>query len=120
MVTIRYNTMANNLGPATVQLARTSDVQIDGNIMSRPQPGREAVATFQLSGSGDVVRDNAYWRAARTSPGDPRRHRHRESATGPGIHGIGMEEMRAGDPRVAASYGTTAQGDISQDPSPTS
>lgn len=65
-ITIRYNTMVDNLGPSNVQLAwGSSDVQVYRNIMVAPAPGRSAVTGYQLTGTGNVVRDNLGWATPR-------------------------------------------------------
>ena len=116
-VTIRYNTMDNNLGPSNVQLAwGTSDVQIFANIMSRPQPGREAVATFQLSGSGNVVRDNVYWLAAGPAPATSGVTVVGNVEMDPEFVDVGTEEMRLATRSWQPRTGTTAGGTAGQDP----
>lgn len=65
-LTIRYNTMRDNLGPANVQLSHlTSNVSIYRNLFVRAGSNRSAVAAWDLSGSGNMVFDNAYWDAVR-------------------------------------------------------
>lgn len=65
-VVIRYNTMQNNLGPSNVQIAwGTSKVSIYRNIMVKPASGRSAVTAYELSGTGNVVKDNVVWDAVR-------------------------------------------------------
>lgn len=58
-VTVRYNTMFDNLGPSNVQLSRdASDNRIYRNIMSRPGAGQPNVSAFELSGEDNTVYDN--------------------------------------------------------------
>jgi hypothetical protein len=58
-VVIRYNTMVDNRGPSNVSLSyNTSGVQIYRNIMVDPGNGEANVTTLDLSGTGNVVRDN--------------------------------------------------------------
>ena len=65
-LTVRYNTMIDNTGPSNVQVAWTAaNNQIYGNIMVRPASGRSAVTAYELFGTGNVVRDNLVWDAAR-------------------------------------------------------
>ena len=64
-VTIRYNTMYRNLGPSNIQLAwNVSDVEIYRNVFVEPEPDRANVTAFELSGDGNVVRDNVGWGGA--------------------------------------------------------
>jgi hypothetical protein len=64
-LTIRFNTMRDNLGPSNVQLAwETSNVDITRNVMVHPGAGRSAVTAYQLNGAGNVVSDNVVWDAA--------------------------------------------------------
>jgi hypothetical protein len=65
-VTIRYNTMSNNLGPSNVQPCWNSyDNTVYRNIMVRPASNRSAVTAYQLTGTNNVVRDNLVWNAVR-------------------------------------------------------
>lgn len=65
-IVIRYNTMVDNLGPSNVQLAwGTSRVSTYRNLMVKPGSNRSAVTAYQLTGTGNVVSDNAYWNAVR-------------------------------------------------------
>lgn len=62
---IRFNTFFANEGPANIQLSgRSSDNQIYGNLLVRPRAGQESVTTWNLSGTGNVVRDNLAWEAS--------------------------------------------------------
>jgi hypothetical protein len=64
-VLIEHNTMVNNLGPSNVQLAwGTSNVTVTGNIMDLSGANRPSVTTFELSGTGNRVDGNLYWRSA--------------------------------------------------------
>jgi hypothetical protein len=61
-IQVRYNTMANNLGPSNVQLSHGAhDVEVHHNVMQRPGQGRENVTGYKLTGSDNVVRDNIVW-----------------------------------------------------------
>lgn len=71
-VTIRYNTMLDNLGPSNVQAGwGTYDSLIYRNIMVKPAANRSAVTAFQLTGTGNVVRDNIAWQAVRVTDSSP-------------------------------------------------
>ncbi|WP_088284810.1 hypothetical protein [Kineosporia sp. A_224] len=64
-LTIRYNTMYNNLGPSNVQLSYNArNVKIYRNIMVKPSSGTENVTGFNLEGSGNVVYDNLVYQSA--------------------------------------------------------
>ena len=59
-ITIRYNTMHNNLGPSSVQLAyNANNNEIYRNIMTKPGANRSAVTALSLRGTNNTVRDNA-------------------------------------------------------------
>lgn len=61
---IRYNTMIDNRGPSNVQFAwRTTDVTLENNLMVGALENRGNVTTFELTGGGNVVRNNAGWDA---------------------------------------------------------
>lgn len=63
-ITIRYNTMVDNEGPSNVQVSGdTSDVVIERNIMDGSGEGRPSVTAFELTGDGNIVRDNVTWRS---------------------------------------------------------
>ena len=67
-VTIRHNTMNNNLGPSNIQIAwQSSNTDVYGNIMVKPGANRSTVTAFQLTGTGNHVHDNLYWDAARAA-----------------------------------------------------
>jgi hypothetical protein len=64
-ITIRYNTMVDNQGPSNVQLSRkTSGVVIERNIMDGSGDGQASVTAFKLTGDGNRVTDNIFWRSA--------------------------------------------------------
>ena len=64
-LTIRYSTMYNNAGPSNVQLSyKSSNVKIYRNIMVKPGSGMQNVTALDLSGSGNVVYDNAVYASA--------------------------------------------------------
>lgn len=59
---IRYNTFVANEGPSNIQLSGdSSGNEIYGNLFVRPGPGSEAVTAWRLTGSDNIVRDNAAW-----------------------------------------------------------
>jgi len=61
-VSIRFNTMIDNLGPSNVQLAYgSSDNVIERNIMVGAGEDRGNVTTYKLSGDANVVRQNVGW-----------------------------------------------------------
>ena len=67
-ITIRYNTMANNLGPSNVQVAWGSfNTKIYRNIMVKPGANRSAVTAYQLTGTGNTVSDNLIFNAVRAT-----------------------------------------------------
>lgn len=105
-VVIRYNTMEDNTGPSNVQVAwGTSKVSVYRNIMVRPAAKRSAVTAFELTGTGNVVKDNVVWNAVR--PVDT------------GLSGLtdgGGNKMV--DPSTVTGYGAAAWN--SSSPSPTS
>ena len=64
-ITIRNNTMINNLGPSNVQLVwGVSNVRIERNLMVGVHEGRANVTTYELSGTGNTVADNVGWGSA--------------------------------------------------------
>lgn len=64
-VTIRYNTMVDNRGPSNIQLSyRTSNILIERNVMVGSEAGYENITTYQLTGSGNVARNNVGWESA--------------------------------------------------------
>lgn len=71
-VAIRYNTMVDNTGPSNVQLSyRVSDVVVERNIMVDAKAGRPNVTTYELSGSGNLVRNNVGWGSTGVVQPDP-------------------------------------------------
>jgi hypothetical protein len=61
-IVVRYVTMVDNRGPSNVQLAYdTSDVVIENSLMVGADEGRANVTTFDLDGSGNVVRNSLGW-----------------------------------------------------------
>ena len=64
-VTVRYNTMYDNLGPSNIQLSRgASDNRIYRNIMTRPAEDQPNVTAFRLSGEDNVVSDNLFFESS--------------------------------------------------------
>jgi hypothetical protein len=61
-VVIRYVTMVDNRGPSNVQFTyEASGVMVENSIMVGSAEGRANVTTFDLDGSGNVVRNNVGW-----------------------------------------------------------
>ena len=61
-ITVRYVTMVDNRGPSNVQLAYdTSNVTIENSILVGAGEGRANVTSFDLTGSGSVVRNSLGW-----------------------------------------------------------
>lgn len=61
-VTIRYNTMFNNMGPANINLSYTAaNVRIERNIMQRVSSRKANVDTTSLSGKNNVALNNIGW-----------------------------------------------------------
>lgn len=60
-VTIRYNTMYNNLGPSNVQVSYGATKNIYRNIMQKS--GSENVTAYNLNGSGNQAYENIGWEA---------------------------------------------------------
>lgn len=59
---IRFNTLVDNRGPSNIRLSGdTSDVVIHHNLLVDSGDGQGAVTSFRLTGTGNVVRDNATW-----------------------------------------------------------
>ena len=90
-VTIRYNTMFDNLGPSNVQLSYgATNNLLDDNIFDTVHSGSANVTRFELAGTGNVARDNIGFHS--TSVLD----------VGPGlIDGGGNQHV---DPRLDALY----------------
>ena len=58
-VTVRYNTMYDNLGPSNIQLSRAaSDNRIYRNILARPGADEPNVRAFELEGEDNLVYQN--------------------------------------------------------------
>ena len=58
-VTIRYNTMVDNLGPSNVQLSYgAANNLIEHNVFDTVSPGYANVTRFELAGTGNMARDN--------------------------------------------------------------
>jgi hypothetical protein len=58
-VTVRYNTMYDNLGPSNIQLSRdASDNRIYRNILARPGADEPNVRAFKLEGEANLVYQN--------------------------------------------------------------
>jgi hypothetical protein len=71
-ITIRYNTMHNNLGPSNIQLAYNSNNNhIYRNIMTKPAANRSAVTAFQLTGTNNTIHDNLFYDAIRVADDNP-------------------------------------------------
>ncbi len=65
-VTIRYNTMFNNPGPANINLSyNTADVRIERNIMQKVAERYANVSATSLSGSNNVALNNVGWASTR-------------------------------------------------------
>ena len=65
-IVIRYNTMVDNRGPSSVELAYdTRLVDVYRNIMVGAAPGRANVTRWQLDGRGNSVRHNIGWGSLR-------------------------------------------------------
>lgn len=63
-VTIRYNTMYDNQGPANIQLSYgASDNRIYRNILQKVKPNYPNIETFNLNGSQNLAADNLGWEA---------------------------------------------------------
>jgi hypothetical protein len=90
-VTIRYNTMFDNLGPSNVQLSHgATNNLLERNIFDLVHSGFANVTRFELVGTGNVARDNIGFRS--TSVLD----------VGPGLtDGGGNQHL---DPRLDATY----------------
>lgn len=64
-VTIRYNTMFNNLGPANINLSYTAtNNRIERNIFQRVGARKANVDTTSLSGTNNVALNNVGWESA--------------------------------------------------------
>ena len=62
---IRFNTLVRNLGPSNIRFSGdSSDNLVHRNLLVRPKEGLAAVTAFELTGTGNVVKDNAAWDAS--------------------------------------------------------
>lgn len=65
-ISIRYNTMVDNRGPASVELAyQTRKVDVSRNIMVGAAAGRANVTRWKLDGRENSVRNNIGWDSLR-------------------------------------------------------
>lgn len=65
-LTIRYNTMYNNLGPTNINLSYTaSNVLIEHNILQKVGARKANIDTTSLSGTNNIAANNIGWESAR-------------------------------------------------------
>ena len=61
-VTVQYNTIYNNAGPANIQLSYgATNVVIDHNILDKPAAGYDNITLYNATGNNNVAHDNIGW-----------------------------------------------------------
>lgn len=65
-VTIRYNTMFNNMGPTNINLSHTAaNVRIERNILQRVGERQANIDATSLTGKNNIALNNVGWESAR-------------------------------------------------------
>jgi hypothetical protein len=71
-ITIRYNTMYNNLGPSNVQLSYgTANCSVYRNIMQKAGGTNRNVTQYNMTGTGNVAYDNVGYESSGVVESDP-------------------------------------------------
>ena len=61
-VTVRYNTMVDNLGPSSIQLSfNTYNITMERNLMVSTKPYAANISTYELTGGGSRAANNLGW-----------------------------------------------------------